>query len=218
MSAVETSGLDRQLRAAKRNVGILTLAQSILGACAPLTFSVGGLAGYQLLGADKSLATAPLTGYNSGVAIGAVLIALASRYFGRKVSFMFGAAMAAIGGAVAAIGLFRADFWLFAFGLTLIGIAGGFTQKIRFAAADASPSFYKGKAISWILAGGIVSAIVGPQLAILMKDYYAPVVFAGAFVAIIPLMLVAIVTLAFLKLPPAAGTTGLNGEAICSLG
>jgi len=213
MSAVETSGLDRQLRAAKRNVGILTLAQSILGACAPLTFSVGGLAGYQLLGADKSLATAPLTGYNSGVAIGAVLIALASRYFGRKVSFMFGAAMAAIGGAVAAIGLFRADFWLFAFGLTLIGIAGGFTQKIRFAAADASPSFYKGKAISWILAGGIVSAIVGPQLAILMKDYYAPVVFAGAFVAIIPLMLVAIVTLAFLKLPPAAGTTGLNGEA-----
>jgi len=213
MSAAEASGLDLQLRSAKRNVMILALSQSVLGSAAPLTFAVGGLAGHSLLGADKSLATAPLTGFNIGVATGAVVIAIASRYFGRKASFMFGAMMAVIGGSVATLALFRTNFWLFAFGLMLIGISGGFTQKIRFAGADASPSFYKGKAISWILAGGIISAIVGPQLAIWMKDFFEPVLFAGAFISLIPLMLVAIVTLSFLKLPPPGGKIGLNGEA-----
>ncbi|GEO84613.1 MULTISPECIES: MFS transporter [Alphaproteobacteria] len=201
MAAHESQGLDGQLRAAKRNVSILTVAQSILGSAAPLSFSVGGLAGFQLLGADKSLATAPLTGFNVGVALGAIVVAAASRFLGRRESFMVGALMGAIGGSVAALALFRSEFWLFAFGLLLIGLSGGFTQKIRFAAADASPTFFKGKAISWILAGGIVSAIVGPQLAIWLKDWMAPVTFAGAFMGLVPLMLLAIVVLAFLRLP-----------------
>ncbi len=207
MAAHESQGLDGQLRAAKRNVSILTVAQSILGSAAPLSFSVGGLAGFQLLGADKSLATAPLTGFNVGVALGAIVVAAASRFLGRRESFMVGALMGAIGGSVAALALFRSEFWLFAFGLMLIGLSGGFTQKIRFAAADASPSFYKGKAISWILAGGIVSAIVGPQLAIWLKDWMEPVTFAGAFMGLVPLMLLAIVVLSFLKLPDTSSKT-----------
>ncbi|ATN33901.1 MFS transporter [Rhizobium sp. ACO-34A] len=212
MTAAEPRGLEGQLRSARRNVFLLAAAQSILGSAAPLSFAVGGLAGFQLLGADKSLATAPLTGFNVGVALGAIVVAVASRFLGRRESFMLGAMMGATGGAVAALALFRSDFWLFAFGLMLIGLSGGFTQKIRFAAADASPSFYKGKAISWILAGGIVSAIVGPQLAIWLKDAMAPVTFAGAFIGLVPLMLLAIVVLAFLKLPDAAGKIGENGE------
>lgn len=212
MTAAEPRGLEGQLRSATRNVFLLAAAQSILGSAAPLSFAVGGLAGFQLLGADKSLATAPLTGFNVGVALGAIVVAAASRFLGRRESFMLGAMMGATGGAVAALALFRSDFWLFALGLLLIGLSGGFTQKIRFAAADASPSFYKGKAISWILAGGIVSAIVGPQLAIWLKDAMAPVTFAGAFIGLVPLMLLAIVVLAFLKLPDAAGKTGENGE------
>ena len=201
MSAASVPGLEGQLNEAKRNVFLLTAAQAIMGSAAPLTFSVGALAGYQLLGADKSLATAPLTGFNIGVALGAVGIAAASKYLGRKAGFMVGAFMCSTGGAVAATALFRSDFWLFAFGLMLIGLSGGFTQKIRFAAADASPSFYKPKAISWILAGGIVSAIVGPQLAIFGKDLLFPVVFAGAFLALVPIGLIAICVLSFLKLP-----------------
>lgn len=207
MAAHESQGLDGQLRAANRNVSILTVAQSILGSAAPLSFSVGGLAGFQLLGADKSLATAPLTGFNVGVALGAIVVAAASRFLGRRESFMVGALMGAIGGAVAALALFRSEFWLFAFGLMLIGLSGGFTQKIRFAAADASPSFYKGKAISWILAGGIISAIVGPQLAIWLKDWMEPVTFAGAFMGLVPLMLLAIVVLSFLRLPDTSSKT-----------
>lgn len=141
MSVVSVPGLEVQLDEAKRNVFLLTMAQAIMGSAAPLSFSVGALAGYQLLGADKSLATAPLTGFNIGVALGAICVAAASRFLGRKAGFMVGALMCSIGGGIAAVALFRSDFWLFAVGLLLIGISGGFTQKIRFAAADASPSF-----------------------------------------------------------------------------
>lgn len=204
MSIATEAGLDRQLSTARRNVGLLAVAQAILGSAPPLAFAVGGLAGFQMLGADKSLATAPLTGFNVGVAVGAVVVAAASRVLGRRESFMVGALMGALGSALAAFSLIQSNFWLFAFSLMLMGISGGFTQKIRFAAADASPSFYKGKAISWILAAGIISAIAGPQIAIWLKDALAPVTFAGAFLGMVPLLLCAIAVLFFLRLPTIA--------------
>ncbi|MEN3146509.1 MFS transporter [Neorhizobium sp. IRAMC:178] len=198
-------GLQTQMSTARRSVALLAGAQAVLGSAPPLVFALGGLVGYQLLGDDKSLATAPLTGFNIGMAAGAVAVAVASRFLGRKASFMLGAVLGAAGAATAAIALFHSSFWLFAVGLLLIGLCNGFTQKIRFAAADASPSFYKPKAISWILAAGIVSAVLGPQLAIWTKDLLSPVLFAGAFVAVIPLYLIALLMLAPLKLPQMSG-------------
>lgn len=193
---------DSRFRTARFNVYVLTAAQAVLGAAGPISFAVGSLAGHQLLGLDKSLATAPLTGYNVGVALGAVAIAAISRRFGRQASFMLGGLSLACGGALAAIALYQSSFWLFAAALAIVGLSSGFTQKIRFAAADASPSNYKARAISWILAGGIVSAVVGSQLAILAKNLLEPVLFAGSFVALVPLGLLAVGILAFLKLPP----------------
>jgi predicted MFS family arabinose efflux permease len=201
-------GMDHELRGARRNVYLLTAAQAVLGTIGPIVFAVGGVAGYQLLGDDKSLATAPLTGFNAGVALGAVFVAAASRLLGRKAAFMAGALLGACGGVLAAYALFLNDFWLFALGLCLSGVSGGFTQKLRFAAADASPGFYKPRAISWILAGGMVSAVLGPQLVILTKDMLAPVFFAGAFLALIPTCLAAIAILAFLRLPDQRPATG----------
>jgi len=198
-------GLQTQMKTARRSVALLAGAQAVLGSAPPLVFALGGLVGYQLLGDDKSLATAPLTGFNVGMAAGAVAVAIASRFLGRKASFMLGAIVGALGAATAAIALFHSNFWLFAVGLLLIGLCNGFTQKIRFAAADASPSFYKPKAISWILAAGIVSAVLGPQLAIWTKDLLSPVLFAGAFVSVIPLYLIALVMLSPLKLPQMTG-------------
>ncbi|OLP43190.1 MFS transporter [Rhizobium oryziradicis] len=203
--------MESQLRAAKRNVGILTAAQAVLGAAASLSISLGGLAGYQLLGADKSIATLPVTGFNLGVAAGAVIVAMVARFLGKKHSFMVGAGFALAGGLVATLALFKMNFWLFAFGMVLIGLSGGFTQKIRFAAADVSPSFFKAEAISWILAGGIVSAIIGPQVAIWMKDLLEPVPFAGAFVMLVPLMLLAMVILSFVHIPKGTGSAAIDG-------
>ena len=200
------AGLDlqTQIRTARRSVGLLAVAQAILGSIAPLSISLGSLAGYQLLAEDKSLATAPITGFNVGTACGAVVIAIASRWLGRKEAFMLGSMVGVLGGAVAAIALLRGSFWLFVLALILIGTCAGFTQKIRFAAADASPSVYKPKAISWILGAGVVSAVLGPQIAIWAKDLLVEAPFAGAFLAIISLCIIAFGVLTFLKLPKPA--------------
>lgn len=202
------------LREARRNVLLLAVAQALLGIVGPISFAVGGVAGHQLLGDDKSLATAPLTAYNVGMALGVILVATLSRLIGRRFAFMIGASIAATGGMVAATALFRESFWLFAAGLAVLGASNGFTQKLRFAAADASPSFYKAKAISWILGGGIVSAILGPQIVILAGDYFAPVWFAGAFVALLPVCLVALFFFAPLRLPDSATASAVHAAAI----
>jgi len=213
MSMGSVEGLERELSAARRNVFLLMFAQALLASAGPIAFSIGGLAGYNLLGEDKSLATAPLTGFNIGVALGAVFVAIAARMLGRAYGFVVGALIGAAGGILAAIALFRSDFWLFAAGFVLIGISGGFTQKIRFAAADASPSFCKPRAISWILAGGVISAILGPQVVILTKDLFEPVLFAGAFVALAPLCLSGIVLFLFLRLPDHKAAGVASGQA-----
>ncbi|RFZ88277.1 MFS transporter [Shinella sp. WSJ-2] len=218
MSMGSVEGLERELSAARRNVFLLMFAQALLASAGPIAFSIGGLAGYNLLGEDKSLATAPLTGFNIGVALGAVFVAIAARMLGRAYGFVVGALIGAAGGILAAIALFRSDFWLFAAGFVLIGISGGFTQKIRFAAADASPSFYKPRAISWILAGGVISAILGPQVVILTKDLFEPVLFAGAFVALAPLCLSGIVLFLFLRLPDHKAAGVASGQAARPLG
>lgn len=211
MSVATGTNTENELVSAKRNVALLTTAQAILGSAPPIAFAVGGLAAYQMLGDDKGLATAPLTAFNVGVSAGAVLIAILSRYLGRQLSFIIGAALMSIGGMIATIALFQGSFWLFVGAMIATGISGGFTQKIRFAAADASPSTYKATAISWILAGGIVSAVLGPQLARYAGGLFATVPFAGAFLMFVPIGLVSMAVMMFLRLP--ALTTGHAGAA-----
>lgn len=204
--------LETSLKSAKKQVYLLTMAQAALGAAAPLSFAVGGLAGYQMLGDDKSLATAPITGFNIGTALGAAAIAIAARILGRKAAFVLGAFICAAGAGLSAIALMRQDFWLFALGLALIGLASGFTQKIRFAAADVSPSFFKPRAISWILAGGVVSAVLGPQLAILAKDLFEPFTFVGSFTALIGIALLGALVLSQVYLPNRPAGISAGGE------
>jgi predicted MFS family arabinose efflux permease len=203
MTTVPAGAIDAELGSARRNVVLLTAAQAILGSAPPIVFAVGALAAHQMLApADKAYATAPLTGFNVGTAAGTILVAILARYFSRRPTFIFGALLLGCGGMLAAVAIFDSNFWLLLAGLLITGVAAGFTQKFRFAAADASPSFYKSTAISWILAGGVISAILGPQLSIYTQDLFAPVAFAGAFVMFAPLAIVAAIILAFLKLPP----------------
>jgi MFS family permease len=140
-----------------------------------------------MLGADKSLATAPLTGFNVGVALGALPAAAVIRALGHRNGFMTGTLLTAFGGLVATIALFQLNFWLFAFGLMVVGAGNAFVQQFRFAAADNAPGEFKARAISFVLAGGIVTAVIGPQTVIFTHDLLAPVPFAGSFAAIIAL-------------------------------
>ncbi|WP_048647651.1 MFS transporter [Nitratireductor soli] len=186
---------------AKRTALVLAAAQAVVGSAAPIAISMGGLAGFYLLGADKSLATAPVTGFNVGIALGALPAAALMRVVGRRNGFMAGGLVTAVGGFVAVLALFQMNFWLFAAGLMLVGGGNSFLQQYRFAAADNAPADFKPRAISWVLGGGVFAAIIGPQAVIHTRDLFAPVMFAGAFASIIVLGLLGSVVLSFLRLP-----------------
>ncbi|MBN9269016.1 MAG: MFS transporter, partial [Mesorhizobium sp.] len=170
---------------ARRTAIIFAASQAIVGSAAPIAISMGALAGHYLLGPDKSLATAPITGFNLGVALGALPAAAIIRRLGQRNGFMTGTAVTALGGLVATLALFHGSFWLFAFGLAVIGVGGAFVQQFRFAAADNAPPEFKARAISFVLAGGIITAILGPQIVIFTRALFAPVMFAGSFASIL---------------------------------
>ncbi|QKC84334.1 MFS transporter [Mesorhizobium sp. NZP2077] len=191
-------------RDGRRTALILAASQAIIGSAAPIAISMGALAGQYLLGADKSLATAPITGFNIGVALGALPAAAIIRRLGQRNGFMTGTVVTALGGLVATLALFHSSFWLFAFALLVIGIGGAFVQQFRFAAADNAPPEFKARAISFVLAGGIITAILGPQIVIFTRELFAPVMFAGSFASILPLAAVGALILSFLRLPARA--------------
>ena len=191
---------------ARRTALILSASQAIVGSAAPISIAMGGLAGFYLLGADKSLATAPVTGFNIGTALGALPAAALMRWVGRRYGFVSGASVTALGGAVATIALFNHSFWLFALGLLLIGSGNSFVQQYRFAAADNSPVSFKPKAISWVLGGGVFAAIIGPQTVIFTRELFAPVMFAGSFAAVIGLAAIGALILSFLGMPRESGS------------
>jgi MFS family permease len=195
-----SDALAAQVKEAQRTAIILACASAIVGAAAPVSISTGGLAGHYLLGVDKSLATAPVTAYNIGVALGALPLAFLVRRLGQRNGFLSGTVATALGGAVAALGLFRGSFWLFAFGLFIVGFGGASVQQYRFAAADNAPSAFKGRAISTVLTGGVAMAVVGPQVVIFTRELFAPVMFAGSYVAIVVLAAIGAVILSFLRL------------------
>lgn len=184
---------------AKRNAIILSVAQAFNGAGPPIAISLGGLAGFYMLGADKSLATAPVTGYNVGVAIAALPAAMLMGRVGRRYGFISGALGTLCGMIICGWALMILSFWLFAVGMMLIGVGAAFVHQYRFAAADQGDDTFKPKAISWVLLGGIGAAIIGPQLVIWAKDLMLPVQFAGAFFAGIGLPVIGIAILSFLK-------------------
>lgn len=183
---------------ARRTAIVLSAAQAVLGSAGPICFALGALAGHFMLGSDKSLATAPLTGYSVGMAVGALPAAWVIRRLGHRDGFLSGACVSAIGGLIAAFALFQSGFWLFALGLSIIGMGNAFVQQFRFAAADNAPPEFKARAISLVLAGGIVTAVLGPQAVIYTHDLFAPVPFAGSFVALIGLSVIGGAILFFL--------------------
>jgi MFS family permease len=197
---------------ARRTALVLAAASAIVGSAAPIAISIGGLAGHYLLGADKSLATAPVTAYNLGVALGAAPVAYLIRRLGQRNGFMTGTLMTALGGAIATFALFRGEFWLFAAGLLCVGLGGASVQQYRFAAADSAPPQFKGRAISLVLTGGVFMAVIGPQVVIFTRELFAPVMFAGSFAAMIVLAAIGAVVLSFLPARRAARSDGVSGN------
>ncbi|MCX2723296.1 MFS transporter [Roseibium salinum] len=188
-------------RLAKRNALLLALAQALGGASASIVIATGPLAGYMMLEEDKSLATLPVSAMVLGTAFGTIPAGMIMRRFGRRAGFMGAALLGVLSGLLASYAMFRDEFLLFSLALCMGGLAGAFVQQYRFAAADTASDAFKPKAISWVLAGGVLAGIVGPQTVIATKDLFEPILFAGTYLAQAGLALVAFCLLAFIRIP-----------------
>ncbi len=178
---------------------ILVLAQAVLGAQMPMIFTIGGLAG-QTLATNACFATLPISLIVLGSMISATPMSLIMQKYGRRVGFFIGAFGGAIGGAIGAYGLYLHSFTVFLIGSFLTGIYMSAQGFYRFAAADTSSDDFRPKAISYVMAGGLASAIIGPQL-VKVTSQSMVVPFMGAYMAVIAINIVGSLLFFFINIP-----------------
>jgi MFS family permease len=186
----------------RRNVAVLVAAQAILGSQMPMLFVVGGLVGNSLT-PNPCLATLPISMIVFGSMTTAPWISPLMQRRGRQTGFIIGALAGALGATVAGFGLYFGSFLLLLLGSYISGIYMSAQGFYRFAAADGASERFRAKAISYVMAGGLLSAIVGPQLNKIMFDF-SVIPFLGSYIAIVALNLVGMFLFLLLDLPSAA--------------
>ena len=193
--------------AARRNVWVLVAAQAILGAQMPMVFTIAGLAG-QSLASNPCWATLPISFMVIGSMLTATPLSALMQKYGRRAGFAVGAVGGMIGGAVGAWGLIQHSFLAFLIGALFTGVYMSAQGFYRFAATDTASDDFRPKAISYVMAGGLLSAVIGPQLVKVTADSMV-VPFLGTYLAVIGLNAVGIFLFLFLRIPkPAAAVEG----------
>jgi MFS family permease len=172
----------------RRNVWVLVAAQAILGAQMPMIFTIAGLAG-QTLASNACWATLSISIMVIGSMLSATPLSAIMQKYGRRVGFLIGTAAGAMGAGIGAYGLYSASFPIFLFGAFFSGTYMSAQGFYRFAAADTASEAFRPKAISWVMAGGLLSAIIGPQLVKVTAQAFV-VPFMGTYIAVIFLNLV----------------------------
>ena len=166
----------------RRNITILVIAQAFMGAQMPMLFIIGGLAG-QTLASNICFATLPISFIVLGSMLSATPLSAIMQRFGRRAGFLAGAAGGSLGALVSAYGLYAQNFTIFLAGSLLTGLYMSAQGFFRFAAADTASDAFRPKAISYVMAGGLLSAIIGPQLIKATSDALV-VPFLGAYLTV----------------------------------
>jgi MFS family permease len=167
-----------------RNVAILALAQALFMSVQAMGIAATPLAAYGLLDADaKWLATVPIFLVHLGIMGTTIPASLLMGVIGRRAGFSLGALFGVLSGAIACLAIYRQDFPLLCVAALLQGMQAAFFWYFRLAAADATEPAFRAKAISLVMAGGVLAGFLGPQVAKWSVDWLAPVTFAGVYVA-----------------------------------
>lgn len=180
--------VNRNISLAQRSVFVLALSQALSMTGAGIVMLVTGLAG-AYLAADERLATLPLAMQFVATMVATFPAALCMKRFGRRIGFTLGQLVGVCGGLVSCLALVEARFDFFIAGAALLGVHNAFWGYYRFAAAEASLPEKRAKAISLVMAGGILSAVAAPELSKVTRDLFSPLTFAGCYAAIAVLAL-----------------------------
>jgi len=185
-----------------RNVPILAFCQAMSMSGASMLVATAALVGLELAD-DKSLSTLPLAVQFIAVMLTSIPASMLMNKIGRKASFLFASLFGFSGAILSTWSIIQHEFWWFVGGVALIGVFNGFANYYRFSAADAVDNDHKSRAISFVLAGGVIAAIIGPNLANYTRNILDGVVFAGSYASLVVLYIFSVIALTFLKLPEA---------------
>ena len=184
---------------AKRDVYLLALCQALLATGNAVVITTSALVGQTL--APDGLATLPLFLQFLAIMATTLPASYLMKRVGRRAGFAVGAGFALSAGLLGSGAILTGSFPLFCIASFGYGVFMGFGGYYRFAAAEVAAPAFRPRAISYVLAGGVVAAIAGPELAKATDDLFGPALFAGCFAAVAGLGLATLVVLAFLRIP-----------------
>lgn len=174
--------MSTQVDPSRRNAFILSGMQALGGANPALVVALSSLVG-QKMASSPDLATLPVGIFNLGLAVGILPAAYLMRRLGRQGGYIIGALLGIGAGLLAAAGIYSLSFVMFCVGTLLAGLYASYVQSYRFAAADDASDTFRPKAISWVMAGGLLGAIIATQTIIHTQDIWPEHPFAAAFLA-----------------------------------
>ncbi|MEZ0309776.1 MAG: MFS transporter [Ramlibacter sp.] len=186
-----------------KNLWLLAICQGLFLTNNVVFIAINGLVGWSLAPYGW-LATFPVMGYVVGGALSTGIVARTQKRYGRKFSFQVGLVVALVSALLCAYAASSKDFWLLCFATVVAGYYNANAGLYRFAAAELAAPAAREKAVSLVLAGGLLGAVIGPTLAARTRELTA-VPFVGAYIALAVVAVLGMLLLAFVEFaPPAA--------------
>lgn len=184
------------------SVYLLALCNAYMFTCASLLITISALIGFQLA-PDKTLSTLPMALQFFAVMVTSIPASLLMGRIGRKASFILASLIGVLGALIATWSIFNQNFWTFCIATFCFGSFSAFGNYYRFTAAEVVDGKHKTLAISYVMAGGVIAAFIGPNLANLSQHLIPDYQFAGGFAVLIGVYLLSLITISLTKLPPA---------------
>ena len=183
-----------------RHLLLLALCQGLFLTNNVVFIAINGLVGLSLAPLSW-MATLPVTGYVVGGALSAAIVARTQARWGRRRSFQLGLVVAALSAGLCAYAAVTKNFWLLVLATVVAGFYNANAALYRFAGPELVAADFKERAISLVLAGGIIGAFAGPNLASATRNLL-PVPFAAAYLSLVGVALLSLIALSFIRFPP----------------
>jgi MFS family permease len=193
-----------------RNLLLLAFGQALGSSGVSMLVLVGGVVGARLA-QTPAWSTLPVAVMVVGLAVSSAPAALLMKRIGRRSGFLLGTLTATLACGLGALAMARGSFTLLCVATTLIGANGAFVSQYRFAAAESAEAAQAGKAVSLVLAGGVLAGLLGPELGRWGESWLAAAPFAGSFLLAACLYAAAGVLLFLLRQPRYAGIAAQAG-------
>ena len=182
-----------------KNLVLLIICQGLFLTNNVTFIAINGLVGLSL-SPSSWMATLPVMGYVVGAAFSTSIVAKTQNYFGRKISFQLGLLVAVLSALLCAYAAISKNFWLLVLGTFIAGYYSANGQLYRFAAAELTVASQRDKAVSWVLAGGILGAVIGPNLASWTQNIFETA-FLGAYISLSIAGVIGIGVMQFIHFP-----------------